>query len=1439
MSADQKTELKPLPTSTAVITKRLTPKPDREKKHLVKDKKHISKKYTLTPSEDETNSFLQDKGVTFSKHNNWLAKWSSPEDTLTALANTLCSLDNHFSSIIELEKLPAFVDSITKRFIDTLVATDPRQSPPIAEIFIATDRMLIALGEVTRKIFSQISAGNKQAQLVTIPLIELLTVLLNIVKNTNQNFVLTICLNTPQLLTLSKYLKTESGDSPTLDDLGQLLGIIGRLADGGYLTNQPVIVESITQLLPDHAASCSTSGLIGLLYGFGALAEHYYLKYPLPMAHLNPLLEALSERKDFGPYAYFMLCAIFKLNQLLERLSVTEPDSLDINALEDILAHFTKIQLPIGQLASLLDMLSQIFNRIKSPIKLYLEHFIDALAAVNNQLHPNGTSIESAKIIRQALLAVGSMMRNRLYLYADIEGSRLPFLLDSLHQHLLRIAKAHPTHRQLLKDIASSLYATMLMSISTKRSKQVATLALQRFEKLADKYLENPRNTIANQLMFFLCMARMPRYEVDENQVEKPKWPKLEKIIDTQKPIPNQFQLEFAEQLSKKGFTNVRTEEPKINTYSDSYAETVDGMRIIIEFNGFWFHHGTRIKEKKDGLRKMMMYFLDVADYVHIIELGPLKKFDSAAEIQVILAKVKEFKQSKGDAKEKSPVPADSMQFYQFIVQHLKLPSPEKTSDTLPEEPTVTTKPTLALETPLDSKQEISLLPTDLGQSSMPERKKSISTQRIEKSTLHPAYQLTEAARQGDLNTVKNLLKSGIPPHNPCTRQPDPYTVIVALMVAIQTEATAENTISELRDVITRLVNTIGRDDLLQEKYRLSPIIVAHMGGEKTQWIVDLIREKLIPTQLPDKNTPRNKSKNKQQRKYSKEKNEKKEKKAFRRKSIEDLLTPTTEQLHNAPKKFSAKVLFKCEAYSQQTKATPAPTNISPDPPLRTSLEQEYKRALESLSGIKQDDKISLSQPLKASETSPPLNELTLEFPESYKKDWEFMISFASFHHGRSLEQIHELAIEGNATAQCWLGLYYLSENPGEKNADLALRYLEEAAAHGFMRANYFLGALYQNGIDVPYDIQKAVTYYKIAAENGLAYAQVTLAECYIQGTGVDKDPQIAFKWYQKAASQGHALAQYNVGVGYEQGIGIPRNLTRALYWFEQAAQQGNPEAQHVLAGYYYEGLDEFLPANRKKAIDLYYAAAKGGVAEAQLFLAKCYLEGKDLPQNIDMAFAWYEKAAKQGLAMAETALGLFYYNKGRVKNQETVENMKTSFEWYQKAAKKGNVAAQYALGKYYEEGIPGVVEKNIPQAINWYAQPEALDLAPAQDALYDLANGYLDGDDGHGIPKDPQKAADLFEILAKKGHGGAQFKVGLSHEKNNNMPDAMQWFWGAAKKGYAPAIAHLKILANNRFDLFTKTPQELTPISKTIDDDKSTEDKEHMDTGPLEKDGL
>src|SRR5688572_30400430 len=85
------------------------------------------------------------------------------------------------------------------------------------------------------------------------------------------------------------------------------------------------------------------------------------------------------------------------------------------------------------------------------------------------------------------------------------------------------------------------------------------------------------------------------------------------------------------------------------------------------------------------------------------------------------------------------------------------------------------------------------------------------------------------------------------------------------------------------------------------------------------------------------------------------------------------------------------------------------------------------------------------------------------------------------------------------------------------------------------------------------------------------------------------------------------------------------------------------------------------------------------GHINAQYNLAQKYYEEK----NLEKAFYWYQKAAKNEDINAQNNLGWLYQN-----GFGTEKNLEKAFYWYQKAAENGEINAQNNLGYSYKNGF-------------------------------------------------------------------------------------------------------------------------------------------------------
>ncbi|MBC7751062.1 MAG: sel1 repeat family protein [Candidatus Saccharibacteria bacterium] len=103
-------------------------------------------------------------------------------------------------------------------------------------------------------------------------------------------------------------------------------------------------------------------------------------------------------------------------------------------------------------------------------------------------------------------------------------------------------------------------------------------------------------------------------------------------------------------------------------------------------------------------------------------------------------------------------------------------------------------------------------------------------------------------------------------------------------------------------------------------------------------------------------------------------------------------------------------------------------------------------------------------------------------------------------------------------------------------------------------------------------------------------------------------------------------------------------------------------------------------------------AAAQAGNVRAQFYLASRYKLGQGVPQDLEKAFTWFQKAAIQGAAPAQLNLGQMYAEGKGVNADMTQAKL-----WLGKAAKQGDNRASYNLALLEERS------KNLANAYQWY----------------------------------------------------------------------------------------------------------------------------------------
>lgn len=185
--------------------------------------------------------------------------------------------------------------------------------------------------------------------------------------------------------------------------------------------------------------------------------------------------------------------------------------------------------------------------------------------------------------------------------------------------------------------------------------------------------------------------------------------------------------------------------------------------------------------------------------------------------------------------------------------------------------------------------------------------------------------------------------------------------------------------------------------------------------------------------------------------------------------------------------------------------------------------------------------------------------------------------------------------------------------------------------------------------------------------------------------------------------------------------------------------------------------------------------SAQDGDVDSQLAVASVYATGGDgSPKDDDAAFFWYMKAAEQGDAYGQAAVG-FCYSEGL----GVEPNERLGFSWYLKAAEQGIPEIQTEIGNRYMDGIG--IEPNEKEAFSWYLRAAEQGYSEAQKCVGEC---YLNG---FGTEQDDVKAFEWLLKAAEQGDAYSQNEVALCYRNGVGTEidehKAFYWFLQASNQ--------------------------------------------------------
>ena len=281
----------------------------------------------------------------------------------------------------------------------------------------------------------------------------------------------------------------------------------------------------------------------------------------------------------------------------------------------------------------------------------------------------------------------------------------------------------------------------------------------------------------------------------------------------------------------------------------------------------------------------------------------------------------------------------------------------------------------------------------------------------------------------------------------------------------------------------------------------------------------------------------------------------------------------------------------------------------------------------------------------------------------------------------------------------------------------------------------------------------------------------------------------------QKAAENNQTTVQKELTPeGYKLDVSdfesfVSKQPTKEMFAkLQKEAEAGDAEMQNILGEMYIKG--DGVPKDAAKAVEWYQKAATQGHAKAQYALGKIHsVDGEISLYHSAKAKEWYEKAAEQGYVKAQEKLG-FYFWLG-VFGKRSPSDYAEALKWSQKAAEQGSPLSQFVLGMLYSDGTG--VRKDAAKAFEWYLK--------AAEGGHNLSQGLV-GEmyyKGVGVLKNAEKAFEWYLKAAANGNAGAQVTVGKLYYHGKGVPKdfakAADWYQKAAAQGNADAQVNLALL--------------------------------------------
>lgn len=320
-----------------------------------------------------------------------------------------------------------------------------------------------------------------------------------------------------------------------------------------------------------------------------------------------------------------------------------------------------------------------------------------------------------------------------------------------------------------------------------------------------------------------------------------------------------------------------------------------------------------------------------------------------------------------------------------------------------------------------------------------------------------------------------------------------------------------------------------------------------------------------------------------------------------------------------------------------------------------------------------------------------------------------------------SLKWYKLAAKQGYNNASYLVGQIYYKGDGVEKDYKQALVWFQKSAVTGDINAQMAMGYLYERGYGVEADQKMAFQWYMKAAQRGHPKAQYNIANAYEYGHGTDVNLAHAMSWYKKVTEQNGFITSAEVTrvinkihkqkhaqelktifapskKASSRSLAVPK--IKRLASRREFFLPHKDDDEHYKLGYMYEGKKDY-----KNALKHYLTVAKQGDNRAQYIVGWLYEWHNGTKPDYAKAMYWHKKAAAQGNVYSYYQISKLYGgNHGG--NRDVPHDLYLAFQWCEKAATNGLGIAQKILGYFYEFGKGTKV--NYHKALYWYERGAA-----------------------------------------------------------------------------------------------------------------------------------